>query len=90
MPLVISGKVPGGETYIKHLHLPEASPNDILAGGYTNEMSGSITPLYEPWVAYFNFDRPMGSPVMWWGTRVTGLSRYSQVVGLYARASNHN
>jgi len=45
MPEVISGKVTGGVTVVKHIHLTEGSGNDILAGGYTNEMSGSITAL---------------------------------------------
>ncbi len=63
MPEVISGKVTGGVTVIKHIHLPEGI-NDILAGGYTNEMSGSIKTLMEPWIAYFNIDRSIGDPVM--------------------------
>ena len=73
MPEVISGKVTGGVTVIKHIHLAE-SWNDILAGGYTNEMGGSITTFMEPWIAYFIIDRCISCPVMWWGIRVTGLS----------------
>ena len=72
MPEVISAKVTGGVTVIKHIHLTEGGW--ILSGGYTNEMSGSITTLMEPWVAYFKIGRFISDPVMFWGRRVTGLS----------------
>ncbi len=55
MPEVITGKVAGGVTVIKHIHLDEDTNEDnIFAGGYTNEMSGSITILMQPWLGIFN------------------------------------
>jgi len=47
MPQVISGKIsPGGVTVVKHFDLQGNNINrwdDVLVGGYTNELSGTGT-----------------------------------------------
>ena len=75
MPEVISGKVTGGVTVVKHIHLAEVLDDDnMFAGGYTNEMSGTIKTQMEPWLGLFNVQRTTSESVMIWGKRVTGLA----------------
>ncbi len=75
MPEFIQGKQStNGVTVIKHISISEGTRNDILAGGFTNELTGSLSMKMEPWIAFFNIDRATGDPVMYWGNVVTGLS----------------
>ena len=74
MPEVITGKKLKGITVVKHIHLIEGSVNDILAGGYSNEMKTSLTPYVTPWIAKFNINRATTDPVLDWGRSVTGFT----------------
>ena len=69
----MTGKKTNGITVINHIHLIGGFSNDILEGGYTNEMSSTQSTHMLPWIGYHNIERPGTEPQLLWGYQFTGF-----------------
>ena len=71
-PKVISGSKANGITTIQSIDI-DNSGNNLLAGGYSNELDSSLTTDFFPWIARFRIARTSADPVLDFGVLVKSL-----------------